>query len=144
MILNINKPLGITSYDVIRELKKKYPREKIGHAGTLDPLAQGVLICLVGALFTRRQSEFMGQDKEYVFDVLFGFNTDTYDILGLPQFKEYDLEKVKSMLPEALKKYQGEIDQKVPSFSAVKMGGQTLYRSTLSGEVKENPVKKVL
>ena len=144
MILNINKPLGITSYDVIRKLKKDYPGEKIGHAGTLDPLAQGVLICLVGKDATRRQSEFMGQPKQYVFDVLFGFKTDTYDVLGLPEFTPYNYEEIKAQLPEILKKYLGEIDQEVPSFSAVKMDGQTLYRSTLSGEKKENPVRKVL
>ena len=144
MVLNINKPLGITSYDVIRQLKRKYPNEKIGHAGTLDPLAQGVLICLVGKDDTRRQSEFMGQVKEYSFDVLFGFTTDTYDVLGIPSFTPYDSELIKNTLPEKLKKYLGEIDQEVPSFSAVKVEGQTLYRSALSGKAKENPSRKVM
>jgi tRNA pseudouridine55 synthase len=143
MILNINKPIGLTSYDIIRKLKIKYPKQKIGHAGTLDPLAQGVLICLIGGESTRRQSEFMGKDKEYVFDVLFGFSTDTYDILGLPKFTPYNLDEIKNALPTLLEKYKGEIDQEVPSFSAVKVEGQTLYRSTLSGDIKENPIRKI-
>lgn len=144
MVLNINKPLGLTSYDIIRQLKKKYPGQKIGHAGTLDPLAQGVLICLVGKEDTKRQSEFMGQVKEYTFEILCGFETDTYDVLGLPNFISYDIDEIRTQLPEKLKKYLGEIDQAVPSFSAVKLEGQTLYRSTLSGNKKENPVRKVM
>ncbi len=82
-VIPLNKPLGVTSYDVIRELKKLYPRQKIGHAGTLDPLANGILICLIGSGATRRQSEFMNVSKDYEFDVLFGVGTDTFDILGL-------------------------------------------------------------
>ncbi len=82
-VIPVNKPFGVTSYDVIRELKKQYPHQKIGHAGTLDPLASGILICLIGSGATRRQSEFMNVSKDYEFDVLFGVGTDTFDILGL-------------------------------------------------------------
>src|SRR3989338_8916844 len=100
-VLVVNKPLGVTSFDVIRDLKKRFPGEKIGHAGTLDPLADGVLICLIGKDSTKRQSEFMDCDKDYVFDVLFGFETDTYDILGLVNgFKDYEVFGLEGLLTD--------------------------------------------
>lgn len=144
MILNINKPLGITSYDVIRKLKKQYPGQKIGHAGTLDPLAEGVLICLVGKESTQKQSEVMGSDKDYEFNVLFGFETDTYDILGLIlNDSEYTTAEVSERLPNVLK--GGIIRQPVPPFSAVKVKGKPLYRWYLDGKIDqvEVPVKDV-
>ena len=146
MILNINKPVGITSYDVVRELKKKYPGQKIGHAGTLDPLAGGVLICLVGTDSTKKQSEFMECPKEYEFEVLFGFKTDTYDILGLADdFSAYSPEVVLDQTKKSLKVYVGKIKQKVPPFSAVKVNGKQLYRWYLDGQIDqvEIPVKDI-
>ncbi len=136
MVLNINKPLGITSYDVIRQLKRKYPNEKIGHAGTLDPLAEGILICLVGKQDTKRQSEFMGSAKEYEYEVLFGFETDTYDILGLvKEAKEYDPNEIESRIKSSLQ--IGNIRQKLPPFSASKIRGKPLYRWYLDGRINE-------
>src|SRR3989344_2680302 len=111
-VLVVNKPLGVTSFDVIRDLKKKFPGEKIGHAGTLDPLASGVLICLVGSDATKRQSEFMECDKEYIFDVLFGFETDTYDILGLVKgFCDYDSASLEAPLRKLILGFKGDLDQ---------------------------------
>lgn len=144
MILNRYKPLGITSYDVIRQLKKKYPGQKIGHAGTLDPLAEGVLICLVGKDATQRQSEFMNVTKEYEFDVLFGFETDTYDILGIVKnYLKYEVDEVLGSVPQHL--FAGEINQPVPPFSAVKIKGKPLYRWYLDGKINEVdiPIKTV-
>lgn len=136
MVLNINKPLGITSYDVIRKLKRKYPGEKIGHAGTLDPLAEGVLVCLIGKQDTKRQSEFMGESKEYEYDVLFGFETDTYDVLGLVQNShEYDVEETTSKIKSNFQ--IGKIQQKLPPFSASKVRGIPLYRWYLDGRINE-------
>lgn len=136
MVLNINKPLGITSYDVIRQLKKKYPGEKIGHAGTLDPLAEGVLICLVGKADTKRQSEYMGSVKEYEYEVLFGFETDTYDVLGLvTDSKEYDFEDIPAQIKPNLQ--MGSLKQKLPPFSASKVRGKPLYRWYLDGRINE-------
>jgi tRNA pseudouridine55 synthase len=145
-ILNINKPLGLTSYDVIRILKNKYPGEKIGHAGTLDPLAEGVLICLVGSESTKRQNEFLNVKKEYEFEVLFGFKTDTYDILGLiEEMKEYNADEIKTEIGKLLSNYIGDIKQPVPPFSAVKIKGRPLYRWYLSGEIEnvDIPVKEI-
>lgn len=145
-ILNINKPIGITSYDVIRELKKKYPGQKIGHAGTLDPLASGVLVCLVGSRATRRQAEFMNAEKEYEFEIIFGFETDTYDVLGiLLNYHEYVPKDNLVKIPKLLQRYVGKIEQAVPPFSAVKVRGRPLYRWYLDGRICEVkvPVKSV-
>lgn len=145
-VLVVNKPLGVTSFDVIRDLKKRFPGEKIGHAGTLDPLASGVLICLVGKDATKRQSEFLNCDKEYEFDVLFGFETDTYDILGLVKdFCDYDVSFIKDNLNKTVLGYKGDLDQPVPAFSAVKVKGRELYRWYLDGKISEVqiPIKQV-
>src|SRR3990167_1211172 len=145
-VLVVNKPLGVTSFDVIRDLKKRFPGEKIGHAGTLDPLANGVLICLIGKDATKRQSEFMDCDKDYVFDVLFGFETDTYDILGLVKgFKDYECIGIKSQLLDLVPRLRGDLDQPVPPFSAVKVNRRELYRWYLDGKINEVkiPVKQI-
>ena len=151
LILNINKPFGITSYDVIRNLKRIYPKTKIGHAGTLDPLATGVLICLVGKDATKRQSEFMNVSKEYEFDILFGFETDTYDVLGFPKIVDrtmlegLKLDDIKKDIESNLEGFKGEIEQRVPPFSAVKIQGKPLYRWYLEGKIDEVevPVKTI-
>ena len=145
-VLVVNKPLGVTSFDVIRDLKKRFPGEKIGHAGTLDPLANGILICLIGKDVTKRQSEFMDCDKEYVFDVLFGFETDTYDILGLVKgCCDYDYSSLEASLQDLVLGLKGDLDQPVPPFSAVKVNGRELYRWYLDGKINEVkiPVKQI-
>ena len=145
-VLNIYKPIGITSYDVIRELKKKYPNQKIGHAGTLDPLADGVLICLVGDKANQRQEEFMNCSKEYVFEVLFGFGTDTFDILGFPLKNiNYHIDETLTKAEAEVSKLTGTFMQQVPLFSAVKVKGKPLYRWYLAGKIKEVevPVKEI-
>ncbi len=145
-VLPVNKPVGITSYDVIRELKKQYPGQKIGHAGTLDPLADGILICLIGKNATQRQFEFMNVSKDYVFSTLFGVGTDTYDVLGLiNNTNEYNPKDILEKIPESLKKYSGVINQPVPPFSAVKIQGKPLYRWYLDGKISEVeiPIKEV-
>lgn len=143
MILSINKPIGITSYDVIRKLKKIYPGQKIGHAGTLDPLADGVLICLIGQ-DTKRQNEFMGQDKTYRFITLFGFETDTFDILGkILETSKYDISEIEPKIAAILDtQFKGEILQTLPVFSAVKKKGVPLYRAKISGDVEQKDLEK--
>lgn len=134
----VNKSLGITSYDVVRELKRRFPGEKVGHAGTLDPLADGVLICLVGKNATKRQSEFMDCDKDYEFEVLYGFETDTYDVLGLVNdTSSYQPAIVFDKIFGLMNAMVGDIDQPVPPFSAVKVGGRELYRWYLDGKISE-------
>jgi tRNA pseudouridine55 synthase len=126
-ILNVNKPVGWTSFDVVSWLKHRRRYVKIGHAGTLDPFASGVLLLLVGEA-TKRAAEFVNLEKEYVATVTLGIETDTADITGkitteqkIEQISADDLENTK-------KKFLGDIKQKPSAFSAVKIGGQRAYQ----------------
>jgi len=146
----INKPRGKTSYQVVEEYKKLYPGEKVGHAGTLDPLAEGVLIILIGKA-TKRQNEFMGLEKEYLVEAIFGITTPTWDLEGeLALYPAKDLSEellnlTKEKVEQELRKFSGQIEQVVPAFSAVKVDGKRLYRLARQGKIEINdlPKKKV-
>jgi len=143
-ILLIDKPKGITSHDVIKEIRKQYPREKVGHAGTLDPLATGLLLVLVGNA-TKQQSEFTSLSKEYEIEVTFGHETDTYDKQGKIT-KIYQKENLKKLTEEEVRKYLqrfvGEIEQTVPFFSAVKVDGKKLYELARKGDMDKTILPK--
>ncbi|MEN8252903.1 MAG: tRNA pseudouridine(55) synthase TruB [Patescibacteria group bacterium] len=154
-ILLIDKATGMTSHDVVAIVRKKLSAKgrpvsgwKVGHAGTLDPLATGLLIILVGREFTKRQAEFMNSEKEYICRARLGIETDTYDIDG-KIIKEVAWEKVNNCIGEQvnklLSKFRGKIKQCVPAFSAVKVRGQKLYEKARKGEVKKSelPVRVV-
>tara|TARA_B100000795_G_scaffold79384_1_gene56898 strand:- start:335 stop:1039 length:705 start_codon:yes stop_codon:yes gene_type:complete len=147
-ILLINKPLGWTSFDVVRKIKNlirtKYSLKKIkvGHAGTLDPLANGLLIVCTGK-FTKRISELQGQAKVYTGDITLGGTTPSYDLET-----EIDAEFETNHISEALIKkttaqFMGDIDQKPPIFSALKRGGERLYEKARRGESFEIEARKV-
>ncbi|MFC1767807.1 tRNA pseudouridine(55) synthase TruB [Candidatus Margulisiibacteriota bacterium] len=139
-ILIVDKPSGITSYDVIRRLKKIIKPEKIGHAGTLDPIATGVLVILLGK-FTKMATDLLADDKEYVFEATFGVATDTQDSSG-KVLSERPVDISKMQLREAMEKFKGEIEQTPPMVSAVKHKGQPLYKLARQGiEVKREPRK---
>ncbi len=139
-ILLVDKPRGITSYDVIRKLKKRYGNLKIGHAGTLDPLATGLLIIGIGN-GTKKMSEFLKLSKVYEAHILLGTKTDTGDVGGkiLEEQKitfvdEKEVERVfKGML--------GDILLKVPVYSAIKQKGIPLYKRARCGEKVIPPEK---
>lgn len=121
--LNINKPKGITSFDVIFKLRRILKIKKIGHAGTLDPMASGVMQVAVGN--ASRLLEYLPSDKEYIADIKFGFESTTLDIEGeitefnTPSFSKENLESV-------LSGFLGKITQIPPKFSAIKVGGKKL------------------
>ena len=147
-ILLIDKPTGITSHDVVYQVRNKTGVRKVGHTGTLDPLATGLLIILVGREFTRRQSEFLKQDKEYLCKIQLGLETDSYDVDGqiTKEVSWKELEKISQLdLEKVLDKFKGEIIQIVPAFSAVKVKGQKLYEKARRGEIDKNdlPSRKV-
>lgn len=129
-ILLVDKPTGMTSHDVVAIARGKLGIRKIGHAGTLDPLATGLLILLVGRQYTKQQDVFMKQDKKYVCSAELGLVTDTYDIDGTVISKA-DWEAVKKITREqvaqVMQQFTGEIEQTVPIYSAVKVKGQKLY-----------------
>ncbi len=141
-VLNINKPSGITSYDVIRRLKPVLGAKKLGHAGTLDPLASGVLLILVNEA-TKIADYLQIPDKEYVAEIRLGIRTDTDDITGRVLEEKpvagIDREQVLS----ALAQFKGEIEQVPPAFSAVKVQGERSYRLARRGEVVEHAPRKV-
>ena len=121
--LNINKPKGITSFDVIRTLRKKLKIKQIGHSGTLDPLASGVMQVAVGK--ATKLLDYLNSDKEYIADIVFGFVTETFDsesekqFVGKPSFSKEELNYV-------LDSFLGKSFQIPPKYSAIKLNGQKL------------------
>lgn len=140
-ILVIDKPSGPTSHDICQYFKRQLGVKKVGHAGTLDPLATGVLILLIDGA-TKLQSLFMGKEKEYEFAMRLGVTTDTYDSEGKitkisPVHPEL-VEGLKSILPA----FTGDILQTPPAYSAIKKNGKPLYKLAREGkEVKPEPRK---
>jgi len=140
-ILLIDKPKGISSFDVIRILRKKLKIKKMGHAGTLDPLATGLLIIGVGK-GTKKLSQFLKLDKEYVAKIKLGAVSDTYDKEG--KIKEIKIEKVpeKIKVEKVVESFVGEISQTPPLYSAKKIKGKRAYQLARRGiEVKLKPKK---
>ena len=126
-IILINKETGLTSYDVVRKLKKQLMTSKIGHAGTLDPLASGLLVILVGKA-TKLSDYFLNQTKEYVGEITFGSFYDTLDITGkLLDFKKTNLNDEK--ITQVISYFNGLNYQQVPpKYSALKIKGQKAYQ----------------
>ncbi|MFA5929164.1 MAG: tRNA pseudouridine(55) synthase TruB [Candidatus Margulisiibacteriota bacterium] len=140
MILNINKPLGMTSYDVVAFVKRLTGEKKVGHAGTLDPMASGVLLVAVGRESTKQIDQLMSGYKEYVAEVILGVETDTLDREG----QIIDSKPVPDLTPEqidkALLKFIGTTLQYPPIYSAVHHHGERAYDLARQGkEVKLAP-----
>ena len=135
----INKPLKWTSFDVIARLRKIFKIKKIGHAGTLDPLATGLLIVCTGK-FTRKINEYMGMEKEYTGTITLGATTPTYDLESEPEnFKPYDTISAEALNAATLP-FTGNILQIPPAHSAIKMDGKRVYELARMGqEVKMQP-----
>lgn len=125
-VLLIDKPFEWTSYDVIRKMRKLINLKKIGHAGTLDPLATGLLIVCTGK-FTKKINEYMAQEKEYTASVTLGAVTPTYDFESEPQ----DIKSLDGITQELILKttlqFTGEILQTPPIHSAIKQNGKPVY-----------------
>lgn len=135
----IDKPLKWTSFDVVRKVRNLMKIKKVGHAGTLDPLATGLLIVCTGK-FTKRINEYMAQEKEYTGSFTLGAITPTYDLESEPQ----DLKPYDQITPEdiinATQQFIGDIQQLPPAHSAIKVDGKRLYELARQGkEVKLEP-----
>ena len=137
----VNKPKGITSFDVIRKLKKILKTKKIGHTGTLDPLATGVMLMCVGKA-TKLASDLEAKDKVYIADFDIGYATDTYDIEG-KKIAENIIEISKENLEQSIKKFIGNIKQVPPMYSAIKIDGNKLYHLARKGIEVERPERDV-
>lgn len=140
-VIGVNKPKGFTSFDVVAKLRKILKTKKIGHAGTLDPLATGVLPILVGKA-TKLCDLICDNYKEYVADFKLGVLTDTLDITGKILLTS-SVSVSKLDIKNALQKYLGEFYQTVPMYSAVKVNGQKLYNLARKGQEVERPKKLV-
>ena len=139
-ILNINKPKGISSFGVIARLRKILNIKKIGHAGTLDPLAEGVLPIFVGNY--TRLIQFVPKTKSYRAYARLGIETNTYDTEGEILSKKiinYDIKKIKKYL----KSFEGKILQTPPIFSAISVNGKRLYEYARKNQEVEIPPKEV-
>jgi len=141
-IININKPQGITSFDVIRKLRKILSIRKIGHTGTLDPLATGVLIVCVGKA-TKLVQDIEKKEKEYIAEFDLGYKTDTYDIQGKTLDKVDNFSVTKEELETVLKNYIGDIKQVPPMYSAIKINGEKLYELARRGETIERAARDI-
>jgi tRNA pseudouridine55 synthase len=132
-LLNINKPQGITSHDVVARVRKLARQRKVGHAGTLDPMATGVLLVCLGQA-TRLIEYLMAGRKQYRATIRFGKATDTDDAEGniIAESDPSDLTELR--LQESLATFQGEIKQVPPIFSAIKKDGQPLYKRARAGQ----------
>ena len=120
-LLLLNKPLGKTSFFLISYLRKLTGVKKIGHIGTLDPLATGVMGLLIGRTYTRKAPSLMGLDKEYRATLFLGASTETYDREGAVTFSSPYIPLLQE-IEEKLSSFQGEVLQTPPMFSAIKIG----------------------
>lgn len=141
-VLLINKPLHWTSFDVVNKLRRKLKTKKIGHAGTLDPLASGLLIICVGKM-TKRIEDFMGQEKEYTGKLILGKTTPSHD-LETEVSEEHDISAITSeeILSTAIT-FIGKILQLPPLHSAIKVGGVRAYEFARKGKQIELTPREV-
>lgn len=141
-LLLVNKPSGITSFKVVSVIRKKLNVKKAGHCGTLDPLAQGLMIVLVGKA-TKQQDKFMKQDKVYYAKIKLGIKTDTGDlegnIISESDFSKITVEQIKAVCNSFI----GEIEQEPPMYSALKVNGKKLYELARKGITIERKKRKI-
>lgn len=141
-ILPINKPTGKTSFSLIARLRKILGIKKIGHAGTLDPFATGVMILLIGREYTKLSDQFLNGDKEYLAELYLGKETDSYDCDG-QELSSSDYIPSLEEIHSALNQFQGTIKQVPPMFSAKKIQGKKLYELARKGIEVERPAVDV-
>ena len=132
--LNVYKPKGMTSHDVVGRLRRVTKIKQIGHTGTLDPFATGVLPICIGK--STRLIEYLEDDKEYLATVQFGKNTDTYDLDG-GVVATFDKKVSEVEVRLGLKSFEGEISQMPPIYSAIKVNGKKLYDYARAGQEVE-------
>ena len=141
-ILNIAKPAGMTSMDVVRRVRRASGIRRVGNAGTLDPMADGVIPVCVGQA-TRVVEYLMDGEKEYAAGIRFGASTDTYDALGEITRRGDASHLNADAVKRALAAFEGEIDQIPPMYSALKKDGKPLYELARSGVEVEREARRV-
>lgn len=140
-ILLFNKPKGITSHDAVSLLRKKTGIKKIGHTGTLDPIATGILPLCIGRA-TKVADYILKSKKEYYAELLLGVETDTYDVTGKEMFRSDKIVSETNFL-EALQSFKGKIQQFPPMYSAIKIKGKKLYEYAREGIFVERKSREI-
>ncbi len=141
-ILIVNKPQGITSHDVVARVRRRFNMKQVGHAGTLDPLATGVLIILLGKS-TKLFDRFVAFDKSYRATLKLGLKTTSADIMG-KTIQEKSADGIdENKVKEVFKQFVGDIEQLPPMVSAVKHKGERLYKIARAGQEVERVARKV-
>jgi len=130
--LLVNKPMHWTSFDVVRKIRYLTKTKKVGHAGTLDPLATGLLIVCTGR-FTKKINEYMAQEKEYTGTITLGATTPTYDLESRPQDHQPFEHLTEAQIRQATEPFTGAILQQPPAHSAIKQGGKRVYELARKG-----------
>jgi tRNA pseudouridine55 synthase len=138
----VDKPIGMTSFGVIKKLRYITGIRKMGHAGTLDPLATGLLIICTGKK-TKQIDQYQGQEKEYVSEIQFGGTTPSYDSEFPPENRKDCSHLTAAMIEAEMQHFMGEIDQMPPVFSALKIEGKPAYKLARKGKPVELKSRKV-
>ena len=141
-ILKIDKPAGVTSHDVVRTVRRQMGQREVGHTGTLDPMATGLLVLTLGKA-TRIGRFLEAAEKAYVGRVALGEATDTYDAEGTVVASAPVPDLDEATVRSAVVGFQGPLAQRVPLFSAVKVGGERLHAKARRGDVVEAPIREV-
>ncbi len=142
-IFAVYKPKGPTSYDIVEKIKRITGEKKVGHAGTLDPLARGILVIAVGREFTKKISSEVKKEKEYLAKIKLGMNSPTDDEEGEKEIIDVKEEPSLESIKKIVYKFKGYILQVPPKFSAVKVKGQKAYKLARKGKEVELKSRKV-
>lgn len=140
--LLIDKPAGITSHDVVDLVRRASGMRRVGHGGTLDPFATGLLIVGLGKA-TSELAKIIGSEKEYVGTLVLGASSDTMDLTGKIVPSGSDVQPNNDTVLDVLKKFTGEISQTPPMYSAKKIGGKKLYELAREGKEIERPARTI-
>ena len=137
MVVNLYKEMGETPRERLERLREQrpyYEHEVLSYAGRLDPMAEGVLLCLVGSA-NRRREQYLDMSKEYVLDVLFGFSTDTYDVLGRVIETGDPATITRKGVEKAINEFRGMVSQEYPPFSSKTVEGKSLFEWARAGSI---------
>lgn len=144
-MVKIHKKLGETPLEALERLRfdnPEYADLPMTYAGRLDPMAEGELIVLIGEE-CKKKEEYLGMDKDYEFEMLFGFKTDSYDLLGLATEKDVEKDDIKNNLEKELKALVGNSEQSYPPYSSKTVGGVPLFQKTKDGETFDLPKRDI-
>jgi tRNA pseudouridine55 synthase len=142
-IFAVYKEAGMTSHDVVDAVRRATGQKRVGHAGTLDPLATGVLVVGVGRPATKRLGSVVGTEKEYVTRIRLGARSSSDDREGQKELVEVSTPPSEAQVREALAGFEGVTDQRPPAFSAVKVGGRAAYKFARASKPVELAARKV-